>query len=104
MLQAYFNYPNARVTIHAGANCSTIEQQHKDGKRKVRLTLDTLSVELSRFSSGQYKFASTSSLNDMWLAVDLGSPEYERATIAYIRDVLGRRYAPFARITLVEHC
>jgi hypothetical protein len=29
MLKAYINYPNPHVTIHANAECSRIQQQHK---------------------------------------------------------------------------
>lgn len=104
MLKAYINYPNPHITIHADAECPTIQQQHKQGQRVVELRVATLSAELERFAAKEHRFAPNPDANDMWLNVEFGDPAFEWAVIEYVRRLLRRHYTPFARIKVDEHC
>lgn len=103
MLSAYINYPNAHVSIHSAADCTTIQQQRKADQRLVRLNPRSLSGELLKFES-EYRFASEQRLNDMWLELDFGDAEFERALVEHIRKCLARRYTPLSRVNVSAHC
>lgn len=104
MIAVYINYPNPHITIHASSTCGNVQQQHKEGQRKVVLNTTTLSLELERFENKFYKFGADQSTNDMWLAVDFSDAGFERAVVEYIRRVLARSYSPFGRVSVSEHC
>lgn len=104
MLTAYLNYPNQHVTIHADADCTTIQQQHKQNQRIIRLDKKTISAELERFENKYYRFGADQETNDMYLYVDFLDPAFERAVVEYIRALLGAHYTPFDRAIVNEHC
>jgi hypothetical protein len=104
MLTAYLNYPNPHVTIHTDNGCATIQQQHKQNQRVIRLNQKTLSAELERFENKYYRFGADQETNDMWLYVDFLNPTFERAIVEYVRSLLGVHYSPFSRVTINEHC
>ena len=104
MLKAYINYPNPHVTIHANAECSRIQQQHKQEQRVVRLEVRSLSLELQRFSAQEYQFGAEAETNDMWLELDFSDPVFEKAVVEYVRSILALHYSPFARVSVDEHC
>ncbi len=104
MLTAYLNYPNPHVTIHTDTDCTTIQQQHKQNQRVIRLDKRTLSAELERFQNKYYRFGSDQETNDMWLYVDFLDSAFEHAVVEYIRTLLGAQYAPFNRVVINEHC
>jgi hypothetical protein len=104
MIQAYINYPNPHVRIHARDSCSTIQQQRKERQRVVELTPRTLSEELLRFQSKHYRFSAEKSINDMWLRVEFGDEEFEVAIVQHIRNILAQWYRPFANVPVDTHC
>jgi hypothetical protein len=104
VLKAYVNYPNSHVTIHRHGDCSSIQQQRKPEQRVVRLETSTLSSELKKFEQKQYTFAADASRNDLWLEVDFGDLEFERAVVAYVKKILASHYTPFARASIDTHC
>ena len=104
VIRTYLNYPNSKVRIHADPTCGHIQQAGKSGQRLVVINLGNLSTELTRFSQQQHAFGSTAAENDMWLEIDLGDDELERAVVSFIRRVLATRYQPFAAAGLENHC
>jgi hypothetical protein len=104
MIAAYINYPNPHVTVHAAAECARIQQHRKTQQRVLKLTASTLSSELERCESKHYPFGADQSTNDMWLHVDFGDPEFERAVVAHILRILASHYRRFARVVVDEHC
>lgn len=104
MLAAYINYPNPHITIHSNAGCATIQQQHKQGQRLIRLNVKTLCEELERFAEKHYRFGAEQGTNDMWLYVEFLDSAFERAVVEYVRKLLTTHYSPFGRITVSEHC
>ena len=103
MLMVYINYPNSRITIHNDDGCPTIQKQHKEGQRVLKLDVATLSGQLERFATNAYRFAANHNENDMWLNVEFDDPVFELAVINYVRKLLGRHYGPFERIEINEH-
>ena len=71
MLQVYINYPNPLISVHENVACANIGKMSKQGQRQIVLNLSTLSVELLKFQHKDYRFASDSILNDMWLRMIL---------------------------------
>ena len=103
MLQAYVNYPNSRVTVHADPICDEIEKMAKEGQRRIRIDRRSLQGELSRFRDTHH-FASTAPVNDMWISVDLGDAVEEQRVLDRIVGILAHRYTPFARVEPSRHC
>ena len=104
MIAAYFNYPNSHVTIHASESCPMIQMQQKPDQRVLFITTKSLSGDLERFEIGEFRFSATSKTNDLWLSVDLGNADTERAVVARVKRILGRRYRPFETAPTHEHC
>lgn len=104
MLNVYLNYPNPRVTVHRNERCSSIQKHQKPGQRVVRLDVACLSVELKKFEEQHYMFAADAANNDMWLEVDFGDAEFERAVVQYVKNVLAAHYTPFGPVTITPHC
>lgn len=40
----------------------------------------------------------------MWLQLDFGDSEFERALVEHIRKLLARRYTPLSRVKVSTHC
>ena len=104
MLKAYINYPNAYVTIHADCKCASVQQRHKRDQRVVRVGVSNLSGELTKFGAKDYIFKSQAEANDMWLHVDFGDAEFERAVVKHIRQLLGSHYTRIGRAKVEVHC
>jgi hypothetical protein len=45
-----------------------------------------------------------SKVNDMWLEIDIGNLDFERAIVDYVQIVLAQHYFPFANIKVDQHC
>lgn len=104
MLHAYLNYPNSRASVHGDSSCGHLQQMGKKGQRVLRLDLATVGAELNRFASGQHRFASTASHNDMWLEIQFEDPDFEIAVVRYVHRLLGHHYRPFGGAVLEQHC
>jgi len=76
----------------------------KPHQRRCRIDATTISAELGRFLSGEYRFAATPEFNDMWLEIDLQGAEFEEAELDYIHRVLGQQYKRFLDAQPKEHC
>ena len=104
MLEAYFNYPVSKVSVHRNGSCGNIRMMNKPNQRQVRIEIGSLSSELRKFSGKEYAFASSSYANDMWLRVDLKDEIFEIAVVEYIRRLLGRHYKRFEDGKVEIHC
>jgi len=104
VLRAYLNYPSSRVSIHGDPDCGHIQQARKTGQRIVIIESDSIGVELERFRQSEYGFAAEAASNDMWLDVDCGDLEFEKAVVHYVQRMLGARYQPFKDARVEEHC
>ncbi len=104
MLKAYFNYPNSRVSVHHDPFCSRIRPMGKQGQRICRINITNIRHELQKFKDKQYRFQSTSDLNDMWLEIDFQDEEFEMAVVGYICRLLGHHYKRFSDSRLEIHC
>ena len=104
MLKVYINYPNPHVTVHSDAECSTIQKQHKQNQRFIRLNVTTISSELKLFETKGYQFGAHRKINDMWCEIDFSDKKYELAVIESIRKLLAEHYKPFKRAEIDKHC
>ncbi|MBV1907434.1 MAG: hypothetical protein KUG75_15280 [Pseudomonadales bacterium] len=59
---------------------------------------------LSTFCNGEHIFRSTPEFNDMWHEVDLNEVVQEVQFVADVKRELAKRYRPFARAQIIEHC
>jgi len=105
MIIAYINYPREEphITLHNDVTCTTIGQHHKKGQRIVQLGIASLSIELNRFKSKHYRFASDSRNNDMLLEVDFSDQDFEHAVVEYIKRLLTKHYGRFGRYDIKQH-
>jgi len=104
MLWVYINYPNPHLTIHYDPGCGRIRAMRKPEQRVCRIGAETISSELQKFKTGQYRFGSTPATNDMWIAIDFQDEAFEKATATYIHRLLSQRHKPFVNAPLEEHC
>jgi hypothetical protein len=104
MLWSYFNYPNPHVTLHFQSTCSFVRPQRKATQRVVRIDQETLSTELQRIKSREYKFAAKAEMNDIWLAIDLGDKDLELAIVKHVHRQFAKSYKPFISAPILEHC
>jgi hypothetical protein len=104
MLQAYLNYPNPKIRVHAQPNCSEIGKMKKAGQRHVVIDDKSISAELQKFAAKVYRFNADASSNDMWLSVDFNDPAFEQAVIEHVQRLVGAHYTPFAPVKIDHHC
>ena len=104
MLNVYFNYPNSAITIHGSGSCANIRQQRKVSQRTMQIDRTTLSGDLQRIKAREFKFASTSSLNDLWVKIDLSDTDLELAVVKHIHRQLAKNYKRFADALAKQHC
>lgn len=103
MLMVYLNSPNSRISAHRSPNCSRIQVMQKPNQRHCRIDATSISTELAKFANKQYRFQSTADLNDLWLEIDFGDEDFERAVLSYVLRLLGRHYS-FAKGRVRPHC
>ena len=103
MLKVYVNYPNSRISIHRDDTCAQIRSHRKANQRQCLITPDTITKELRNFKE-TYQFASVPEFNDMWVSIDFGDYEFEKALIKYLSRILGKRYKPLLNAQVEEHC
>jgi len=96
MLAVYLNYPNPTISAHPGMSSAELKMHHKPDQRLVTINVKTLSPELLKFGNKDYRFASDSDLNDMWLEIEFDDPVFELAVLAHVHHLLGLHYKPFA--------
>ena len=96
------DYPLSHVTIHRDPDCPHLEERAWARRRKVRLDLATFSAEVRALAQGDYRFASKSGRNSLWLQIDFRDQEFELAVALFVQRLLGRRYKPIreARVTV----
>ncbi len=104
MTYAYLNLPNAQVTIHDNPSCNLIMMMHKEHQRIIEISPANISIELKKFSAGEYPFAANAEKNDMWLIVNFKNLEFENAVIQYIHHLLSMHYKRFANANTTIHC
>jgi len=104
MTHVYINYPNPKIRLHCQSTCGDIGKMRKSSQRHVRLDSSSISFELQRFRAKAYPFSADKTANDMWLEVDFGDLQFERAVVEHIRGLVGAHYSPFAAITIDQHC
>lgn len=104
MTKAYINYPNPHIRAYSDLNSAQIGKHSKESQRIIRIDLNSLSVELSRFAHKYYEFSSDKARNDMWLEIDLNDHKFESEVLKYIQLQIGQHYKPLApsRITIQE--
>lgn len=104
MLQAYLNYPNPKIRLHAQASCGEIGKMKKAGQRHVLINNASISAELQKFASKAYRFNADAANNDMWLSVDFDGDAFEMAVVEYVQRLVGRHYGPFSAVRIDRHC
>ena len=100
MLQTYINYPNQKVSVHGDRSCQQIGKMAKAGQQRFRIDSKSISMELQHFGGKQYMFAPNAADNDMWIEVDFSDAEFERAVVAYVHRLIGRRYSRLAKASI----
>ncbi len=104
MIRVYINYPNPHITIHSKDGCGFTNRTYKSEKRIIDITPQTFSNEIIKFWNGDYKFGSTSTINDMWLNIDFVDEEFEKAIVNFIQKLIGKHYEPLRNCQIEEHC
>jgi hypothetical protein len=104
MICVYINYPNPHFTIHRDASCNLIQMHKSPEQRYLRVNRANLGPQLHQFVVGQLRFAAERRLNDMWLEIDLDTPEQEFGLVHVLQALVGQRYTPLAAAPIDTHC
>ncbi len=100
----YFNYPNSQITIHHDNQCNAIKMHQKSGQRIITATMQTLPQLISDLIAEQYRFASNSASNDLYIDLVLGTPEQSETLIPFIQALMSQNYGRFAQAVITSHC
>lgn len=101
----YINYPNTRFRIHRNPACPMIQMHHVPGQRVLsEVNPSNLDSFLLEFREERIQFAAQNGLNDMWVEINLDTPEQELKLVHEVRALIGRRYQPLANADIEEHC
>lgn len=104
MIYAYINYPRPHITIHRHTACATV-MLHTEAEREiVKVNRSTIAHEVRKFADGEYSFAATGDLEELWLLVSLDTREQEIGVVYVIQALLGLRYAPLGDAPVTVHC
>ena len=104
MTKAYLNYPNPHMTLHGDSACAEICKMHKANQRDMAITRDTFTRALGQLADKGFRLGADASVNDVWLSVDFGDPEFEEAVARYIHRLLGQRYGRLKDAAIDRHC
>ena len=103
-MHVYINYPNPHFTIHKNPSCSDIKKNKKSDQRIVKVSPANLNAVLSQFINDTYKFQANPQGNDLWLEINLSTPEQEIGFVHVIQAILGERYTPLSDASIKFHC
>ena len=104
MTKAYLNYPNPHMTLHGDSGCAEIGKMGKANQRDVAITRASFTQALAQLTLRGFRLGPDASVNDVWLCVDFGDPEFEEAVARYIHRLLGRRYSRLQGTPIARHC
>jgi len=91
-MDVYVNYPNPHFTVHNNPQCNQIQKHQKQNQRIITIDTTNILQQLQKFISNQYKFSSTASENDMWIKINLSSPQQNLAMVFILQAILGNHY------------
>lgn len=103
-MHVYLNYSNPHITIHKDSSCNQIHMHHKHGQRRLSINMVTLRFVLADFINEKYAFKAEKLFNDLWLDINLDTPEQETGVVHVIKAIIGQRYSPFSDAPVIEHC
>lgn len=100
----YINYPNPHLTMHRDYSCRMIRMHSKHNQRVRRARISNLDQFLLEFTEQRLPFAAESTLNDIWIEIELDNSEQETGLVHVLQALLGRRYDPLADAPIEIHC
>jgi len=103
-MQVYLNYPNPHITIHKDASCGQIHMHEKEDQRRISINMVTLRFVLTDFLNDKYIFKAEKQFNDLWLNINLDTPEQEMGLVHVIQAIIGQCYSPISDAPVKEHC
>ena len=104
MIYAHIAYPQPRITIHRHTACPTVMLATEAERETVEIYRTTVADEIRKFADGEYDFAATRDLREMWLLVSLDTREQEIGVVWVIHALLGLRYETFRTAPVTVHC
>ena len=100
----YINYPNPHFTVHRDQSCRMIQMHGKPNQRVRTVTTSSLGDVLSQFIDETIRFASQTGLNDVWMEIELDTPDQEIGLVYVVQAIVGKRYSPLSNAPVGIHC
>ena len=103
----YINYPEPKFSIHHSSSCKFIppnKNKKKENQRRITVNKQNLRDVLKDFRNDKYPFSSTSSKNDMWIDINLVSPQENEEFFYKIREILEKKYGYLTKAKVKVHC
>jgi hypothetical protein len=104
LTKAYLDYPVPHMTLHGDSACNEIGKMGKANQRNVAVTRESFADAIGRFTTTEFRLGADASVNDVWLTVDFGDPEFEEAVARYVHRLLCQRYGRLTGTPIERHC
>jgi hypothetical protein len=104
MISVYVNYPVPHFTIHRHPSCRSIQMHRVETQRYQTVDQESLGSFLAEFIERRIAFAAQRYLNDMWIQIELDTPDQELGLVHVVQALIGQRYKPLATAPIEVHC
>ena len=105
MITAYINCPyHTHITVHTDEDCTLLPDDFSATRRVVRIDTANLAKEMRKFAENAYRFDAHSDDCEMWLRIELRTPEQEMGVVHVIQALLGEHYALLRDADTEVHC
>ena len=104
----YINRPKPKFSIHHDSNCHCIPKNKNKKKEKqahIGINNQNYKEKLSELENDPHPFSESVPPNDMWIEINLSSPQQNEDFFNMVREILVKKYPRrFAKIFPKRHC
>lgn len=105
MITAYINCPyHPHVTLHTDTACGSVPDDFSTARRVVQIDTGNLAREMRKFTEQAYRFDAHGDNCDMWLRIDLDTPQQKLGVVHVVQALLAAHYDILRDATITTHC
>ena len=102
--RAYLNCPQPHMTLHGDSDCQQVRKMRKVNQRQLTVDRESFTRTITQIRAKEFRLGSDPEVNDFWLSVDFGDPEFEEACVRYAHRLLCQRYSRLKMGPVERHC
>ena len=104
MIHVYFNYQHYQIITHHDPDCAQRTFAQMPHQRLLRVNAATVSQTITALAANEHPFSTALGQQTLWLQIDFGDHDFERALQRYALRLLARHYPRFYHISVTSHC